>query len=68
MVVVGLPVSEAQFVVNDIVKAGLRAILNFAPVNLKVPDNVFVRNENMAMELEYLSYALVNNHSKNRVK
>ncbi|MCH9024802.1 MAG: redox-sensing transcriptional repressor Rex, partial [candidate division Zixibacteria bacterium] len=68
MVVVCVPGSVAQFVVDDIVKAGLRAILNFAPVNLKVPDNVFVRNENMAMELEYLSYALVNNHSKNRVK
>ncbi len=68
MVVVCVPGSVAQFVVNDIVKAGLKAILNFAPVNLKVPDDVFVRNENMAMELEYLSYALVNNHSKNRVK
>ncbi len=68
MVVVCVPGSVAQFVVDDIVKAGLRAILNFAPVNLKVPDDVFVRNENMAMELEYLSYALVNNHSVNRVK
>ena len=68
MVVVCVPGSVAQFVVDDIVKAGLKAILNFAPINLKVPDDVFVRNENMAMELEYLSYALVNNHSVNRVK
>ena len=68
MVVVCVPGSVAQFVVDDIVKAGLKAILNFAPINLKVPDDVFVRNENMAMELEYLSYALVNNHGVNRVK
>jgi len=33
-----------------------------APINLKVPENVYIRNENMSMELEYLSFALVNNH------
>ncbi len=68
MVVVCVPGSVAQFVVDDIVSAGVKAILNFASVNLKVPDDVFVRNENMAMELEYLSYALVNNRTENRVK
>jgi redox-sensing transcriptional repressor len=62
MVVICVPVQDAQYLVDDVVKAGVRAILNFAPAVLKVPDGVFLRNENMSMELEYLSYALVNNH------
>ena len=46
--------------VDDVVRAGIKAILNFAPVNLKVPDDVYLRNENMSMEMEYLSFAMVN--------
>ncbi|HEX2897916.1 MAG TPA: redox-sensing transcriptional repressor Rex [candidate division Zixibacteria bacterium] len=62
MVVICVPVQDAQYLVDDVVKAGVKAILNFAPAALKVPEGVFLRNENMSMELEYLSYALVNNH------
>jgi len=62
MVVICVPGQDAQYIADEVVKSGVRAILNFAPANLKVPDGVFLRNENMSMELEYLSYALVNNH------
>ena len=64
MVVISVPGQFAQYIVDDVVRAGVRAILNFAPVNLKVPDGFFLRNENMSMELEYLSYALVNIHTQ----
>lgn len=64
MVVICVPGQDAQYLVDDVVKAGVRAILNFAPVSLKVPEGVFLRNENMSMELEYLSYSLVNNHGQ----
>lgn len=60
IVVIAVPATVAQYIVDDVVKAGIKAILNFAPVNLKVPEDVFLRNENMSMELEYLSFALVN--------
>ena len=60
IVVIAVPATVAQYIVDDIVRAGIRGILNFAPVNLKVPDDVFLRNENMSMELEYLSFALKN--------
>ena len=63
MVVIAAPATVAQYMVDDVVRAGVKAILNFAPLNLKVPPDVYVRNENMAMELEYLSFAMVNNHS-----
>jgi len=68
IVIVAVPATMAQYIVDDIVKAGIKAILNFAPVNLKVPDDVYVRNENMSMELEYLSFAMVNEHPKKKVK
>jgi redox-sensing transcriptional repressor len=68
IVVLAVPATVAQYIVDDIVQAGIKAILNFAPVNLKVPDDVYLRNENMSMELEYLSFALVNNHAQKRPK
>jgi len=42
------------------VRAGVKAILNFAPAQLTVPDDVEVKTVNLALELETLSYALTN--------
>jgi len=58
IVIIAVPTTTAQILVDDVVRSGIKAILNFAPINLKVPDDVDVRNENMAMELEYLSFSL----------
>jgi redox-sensing transcriptional repressor len=68
MVVIAVPATVAQYIVDDALKAGVKAILNFAPINLRVPEDVFVRNENMAMELEYLSFAMVNDHRPKQSK
>jgi redox-sensing transcriptional repressor len=54
------PAEEAQSVVDRLVKAGIRAVLNFAPIQLHVPPDVTLKNVNMAMELEGLSFALTN--------
>ena len=58
--IVAVPAKVAQDVVNRLVEAGVGAILNFAPLNIKVPDNVMIKNENMSIELEALSYYLTN--------
>ena len=68
LVVIAVPATVAQYIVDDVIAAGVKSILNFAPVNLKVPDDVHLRNENMSMELEYLSFAMVNNHIHKRAK
>ncbi|MDX9858041.1 MAG: redox-sensing transcriptional repressor Rex [candidate division Zixibacteria bacterium] len=68
IVVMAVPATVAQYITDDVIRAGIKAILNFAPVNLKVPDDVYLRHENMSMELEYLSFALVNNHAPKRSK
>lgn len=58
--VVTVPSENAQSVVDRVVKAGIKAILNFAPTQLHVPNDVTVKTVNMAMELEGLSFALTN--------
>jgi redox-sensing transcriptional repressor len=60
IVIVAVPAESAQSVVDRVVASGVRAILNFAPAKLRVPDGVSLKTVNMAMELEGLSYALVN--------
>ena len=61
MAIVAVPTSEAQAVVNLLVQTGFKVILNFAPVNLMAPPQVTIRNVNMAVELEALSYRLMAN-------
>ena len=58
--VLATPAENTAAVVKQVVRAGIKAILNFAPVQLTVPADVTVRNVNMAMELEGLSFALAN--------
>ncbi len=58
--VLATPAENTAAVVKQVVRAGIKAILNFAPVQLSVPADVTVRNVNMAMELEGLSFALAN--------
>lgn len=65
IVVLTIPPETAQEIVDHVVKAGIKAILNFAPVQLNVPADVTLRTVNMAMELEGLTFALTNrNHDK----
>jgi redox-sensing transcriptional repressor len=58
--VLAVPGHEAQLLTDRIVRAGIKAILSFAPVQLTVPPDVTVKTVNMALELEGLSFALTN--------
>jgi redox-sensing transcriptional repressor len=58
--IVVTPAEAAQLVTDRLVHAGVKAILNFAPVQLSVPSDVAVKSVNMAIELETLSFALAN--------
>lgn len=58
IVIVAVPARAAREVVDRVVSAGVRGILNFAPVKLHVPEGVVLKNVNMVVELEGLSYAL----------
>ena len=58
--VLTVPSEAAQSMLDRIVKAGIKAVLNFAPVQLQAPADVTVKSVNMAMELESLSFSLTN--------
>ncbi len=58
--VIAIPSEGAQEVLDRIVRAGIKAVLNFAPTQLTAPADVTVKTVNMAMELEALSFALSN--------
>ncbi|HEY7475329.1 MAG TPA: redox-sensing transcriptional repressor Rex [Vicinamibacterales bacterium] len=56
--VVAVPADSAQGVVNAAVHAGIRAILNFSPGALKVPPEVKLKNVDLTVSLESLSFFL----------
>lgn len=58
--VITVPADSAQQIVDRLVRAGMKAILSFAPTQVTVPDDVELRTVNMAMELEGLTFALTN--------
>lgn len=58
IVILAVPVSAAQEVCEKVVEAGIKEILNFAPASLNVPEDVEVRNADLALELQNLSYTL----------
>lgn len=58
--VLAVPMEHAQAVLDRVSKAGIKAVLNFAPVQLHAPADMTVKTVNMAMELEGLTFALTN--------
>lgn len=56
--IIAVPAHSAQKVCDALVGCGIRAIWNFAPVHLKVPDHVVVQSENLAVSLTALRMQL----------
>jgi redox-sensing transcriptional repressor len=56
--IVAVPSESAQAVSDQLVAAGIRAILNFAPARIKVPREVRLKNVDLSIELETLSFYL----------
>ena len=59
LAILTVPESAAQAACDLIVGAGIDAILNFAPCKLSVPENVTVRQENIALSLAHLNVGRV---------
>lgn len=56
--IITVPAHHAQQVADRLVESGIEAILNFAPISLKVPQSVIVQNENLAISLSALRMQL----------
>ncbi len=54
--VIAVPASSAQAVTDRLVAAGVKSILNFAPVEVHVPTDVVMRKVDVAVELQILAF------------
>lgn len=59
--VIATPTSAAQGAADRLVEAGVRCVLNFAPVVLQVPADVEVRKVDLAVEMQILSFHAARN-------
>jgi redox-sensing transcriptional repressor len=56
--IVAVPASAAQAVVNELVRGGVKAILNYAPITLMVPPDVHVQHIDPVTHLQRMTYYL----------
>jgi redox-sensing transcriptional repressor len=53
-----VPAPSAQEITDQLVKAGIKAILNYAPINLTVPSNIRVQYIDPVAHLQRMTYYL----------
>ena len=58
IVILTVPIDAAQHITDDLVKAGIKGIMNFTPIRISVPSYVRVQNVDLATELQTLIYFL----------
>ena len=56
--IITVPKEQAQIVCDMMIEAGIRAIWNFAPAHLAIPEGIAVKNEDLAASLALLSKQL----------
>jgi redox-sensing transcriptional repressor len=62
--VVAVPAGAAQQVLDQVVSAGIRAVLNFSPGSLRAPDHVKLRSVDLSLSLESLSFFLARDRNE----
>ena len=60
--IITVPKEAAQGVLNELVEAGVKAVWNFAPAPLRVPQDVLVKTEDLAASLAILAGKLYKRH------
>ena len=66
--VIAVPAPFAQEVLDQVTKAGIKAVMNFAPIPLKVDGNVKMKTVDLTISLESLSYFLAQPTNSNGKK
>ena len=54
--IITVPAAEAQGVADRLIRAGVRGLVNFAPVPLRVPPTIYVEDIDITMSLEKVGY------------
>ncbi|MFC1490668.1 redox-sensing transcriptional repressor Rex [Candidatus Latescibacterota bacterium] len=62
--IIAVPTSAAQQSADMLINAGVKGLLNFVPVPLKVPSNIYIEDIDMTMSLEKVAYFARQNNVK----
>lgn len=54
--IIAVPDTAAQQVLDNMIQAGIKGVMNFAPIRLHAPEGFIIRNVNLEMELELVNY------------
>jgi redox-sensing transcriptional repressor len=66
--IIAVPDMAAQSIFDIVIRAGIKGILNFAPIHLRTPEDIVVTNVNLEMELEAVIYFANAGNMLSRVK
>lgn len=66
LAVIAVPSASAQSVATELVNAGVRSIINFAPAPLRVPQSVYVENLDFTTAFEKAAFFASKNSKKTR--
>jgi redox-sensing transcriptional repressor len=55
---IAVPAANAQDVANQLIKAGIKAILNYAPISINVPSGVYVQHTDPSTHLQRMAFYL----------
>lgn len=66
--IIATPADVAQQVTDDVIAAGITSVLNFAPTVVQVPEGVALRQVDLALELQILSYYQPRSDSERDIK
>ena len=64
MAMLAVPADRAQEVTDQLVEAGVRAILSYAPIHLTVPDSVYVQHIDPVVHLQRMTYYIRPSNTK----
>ena len=64
--VIAVPANSAQHVLNLVVAAGIKAVLNFSPGTLEVPSDIKLKSVDLTVSLESLSFFLAQGDGEDR--
>jgi redox-sensing transcriptional repressor len=64
IVVIAVPAPAAQAVLNLVVTSGIKAVLNFSPGTLEVPEGIKLKSVDLTVSLESLSFFLAQGHDE----
>lgn len=56
LAMIAVPAEQAQAVADELIKAGVKGILNYAPINLKVPEGVLVQYIDPVVHLQRMTF------------